>query len=93
MTEKKEYKLECNSLVCYCKPKQYEVQKKWSESSGFYCSQLVAGSFMYSDIMKTCNGAGKYLPGSFSVSKPKNYLSLNEGYHFGPEQIINYFIT
>lgn len=88
ITEHKEYRLSCDKLFCYCQPKKYEVEKKWNECKGFYCSQLVAGAFMHSEIMKTNNGAGKYLPGSFSALKPYDYLSLNDGFHFGPEKIV-----
>jgi hypothetical protein len=56
---------------------------------GFYCSQLVAGAFMYSKVMETKFSSGRYLPGSFSVLKTNNYLALNKGFDFGPEYIID----
>lgn len=92
LTEKKPYRLSCNKLCCYCYPKKYEIENSWNEIKGFYCSQLVAGSLMYSGVLKSKFGAGKYLPGSFSVFKPKNYLLLNKEFDYGPECVIDFSV-
>jgi len=63
ITEKKEYNIHLGELCC-SQIKSYEKTNNWAESKGFFCSSLVAASFMATGVMKSINTAGKYLPGN-----------------------------
>lgn len=90
ITEKKPYRLSCDKLFCASKPKAYEVNDDWSKAKGFYCSQLVAAAFMHAGIMKIETCSGRYLPGSFAVTKKKESLSLKNQFDLGAEFLLDF---
>lgn len=85
-TEKKNYTFSCCALLCGSK-EDHEIENRWKDSKGFFCSQLVAAAYLKCGILKYKSGTGSYLPGSFSHSKK---LEMHEKISIGPEVIIDF---
>ena len=64
ITEKKDYNLSLSELMCDHKPKPFESEGNWKESKGFFCSSLVAASYMSLGMLPVKFTSGKYLPGN-----------------------------
>lgn len=85
-TQYKKYVLSCSAILCY-KKKEYEQANNWKRSKGFFCSQLIAASYLKCGILKYDQGTSGYLPGSFSHHKS---LHMTENYALGPEIVIDF---
>ena len=48
-------------------PKEHEKQGNWKDSEGFFCSSLVAASYMSLGIMPVKYTSGRYLPGKILI--------------------------
>ena len=57
-----DYNLELSELCC-SETKSYENSNNWKDSKGFFCSSLVAASFIYTGVLCSTSTVGKYLPG------------------------------
>jgi hypothetical protein len=87
-TKDKDYKLPLNIICCPSK-KDFEEKNNWSNSKGFFCSQLIAAAYFKIGVLKYDKCSLRYFPGDFSQNSS---LSFNDGFRFGPEILVDFSI-
>jgi hypothetical protein len=71
----------------YCwKPKKSKNEGNMNRTA-YFCSELVAAVYMFCNIMSKEYDPMDYLPGAFSE---KGKIEFINGFHFGPETIIDF---
>ena len=85
-TKDMNYALPLTSM-CFPGKKNFEKENKWSDSKGFFCSQLVAAAYLNMGIINYEKSTLRYFPGNFSQSSE---MTLNDDFFLGPEIIIDF---
>lgn len=85
-TESKRYTINLCSLCC-SKKVSHEMENRWGETQGFFCSQLVAAAYLKCGIIEYNKYSGSFLPGAFSSNKK---LMFNKSFSLSPEIIIDF---
>lgn len=75
------------SIICCPGKKGYEEKNDWTKSKGFFCSQLVAASYLNMGILDYEKCTLRYFPGSFAQTSS---IPLKAEFSLGPEIIVDF---
>lgn len=86
-TQGKEYRLKGCGFCFVESMKDFEKNNQWSQSEGFFCSQLVAAAYYKCGIMPYVADSRHFLPGAFAQ---RENIELNTGFSLGQEMVIDF---